>query len=476
VPFWVIAGVALLVTSLGMRRATINRHIRGRLLLSTILFAVFTLTAIALNYLTIADDTRRLIGDLNPLVMAFAIVNLVVSLALNPWRADRLPDRFPAIVQDTLLILLFGTVATLILRDRILATTAVGAVVLGFALQDTLGNLFAGLAIQVERPFRVGDWVMIGGVEGSVREITWRATRMVTKAGNVLVVPNSALAKDTITNYSGPTRHMRVQVDVGASYEVPPNVVKSVIVDALKNASELSGDRPAEVRVADFGASAIIYRVWFWVDDFDPDDRAQDQVRTLIYYAFKRNNITIPYPIQVEMSAEEGSVVAVRSVVSADSLASVSLFSPLSPEERTALLAVAKPVRYATGEAIVRQGQAGKSLFVVVRGEAAVTLAGTSGEVARLRAGDVFGEMSLLTGEARTATVTAATDCDLVEIDAEGFRTVALANPPVLEHVTSVAAERREGLDRHRESHAASPSAVEIRQSLLARVRHFLRL
>ena len=98
--------------------------------------------------------------------MAFAVVNLVVALTLNPWRADRLPDRFPAIVQDTLLILLFGTVATLILRDRILATTAVGAVVLGFALQDTLGNLFAGLAIQVERPFRVGDWVMVGGLKG----------------------------------------------------------------------------------------------------------------------------------------------------------------------------------------------------------------------------------------------------------------------------------------------------------------------
>ncbi len=238
-------------------------------------------------------------------------------------------------------------------------------------------------------------------MEGGIREITWRATKMVTKAGNVVVVPNSTMAKDTITNYSVPTRHMRLQVEVGASYEVPPNVVKSVIVDALRNASELSSDKPAEVRIADFGASAITYRVWFWVDDFDPDDRAQDQVRSYIYYAFKRNNITIPYPIQVEMSAEEGSVVPVRSaVVAPTTLASARLFSSLSPEERAALLAVAKPVQYAAGEAIVRQGQAGRSLFVVVRGESSVTLAGTSGEVARLRSGDVFGEMSLLTGEA----------------------------------------------------------------------------
>ena len=105
-----------------------------------------------------------------------------------------------------------------------------------------------------------------------------------------------------------------------------------------------------------------------------------------------------------------------------------------------------------------------------------MTLAGTEGEVARLRSGDVFGEMSLLTGEARTATVTAATDCDLLEIDAEGFRTVVMANPSVLEHVTTVAAARREELARHRESNAAAPSPAETRHSLLNRVRQFLRL
>ena len=472
----VIVGFFLLLTSLGLRRATINRHIRGRLLLSAVLFGVFTLVSIALNAYTLPDDTRLLFIDLNPLVMVFAIINLVLALVLNPLRADRLPDRFPAIVQDTLLILLFGLVATLILRDRILATTAVGAVVIGFALQDTLGNLFAGLAIQIDRPYRVGDWVTIGELEGSVSEITWRATKLVTKAGNFVVVPNSVMAKDPITNYSVPTRQMRLQVEVGTSYDVPPNVVKSVITEALKNASELSKTRPAEVRIADFGASAMVYRVWFWVDDYDPDDRAQDQVRSYIYYALKRNNITIPYPIQVEMDAEEGGVVPVRTTVDADTLASAAFFSPLAAEERAALLAVARPVQYASGEAIVRQGQDAKSLFVVVRGEASVTLAGTSGEVARLRKGDVFGEMSLLTGEARTATVTAATDCDLIEIDAEGFRSVVMANPSVLDHVASVTASRREGLDRHRESHATIASATETRQTLLKRVRQFLRL
>ena len=177
------------------------------------------------------------------LLAAFAVVNLVVALTINPWRIDRIPERFPNIVQDTLVIALFALVAVLILRDRVMATTAVGAVVIGLALQDTLGNLFAGLAIQIEKPFRVGDWVTMGGQDGIVSEITWRATKMRTKSGNFVVVPNSTLAKDTIINYCQPTRSLRLQVDVGASYEVPPNVVKGVIREALQSAPELSHER-----------------------------------------------------------------------------------------------------------------------------------------------------------------------------------------------------------------------------------------
>jgi CRP-like cAMP-binding protein len=284
------------------------------------------------------------------------------------------------------------------------------------------------------------------------------------------------LARDTITNYCLPTRSLRLEVEVGASYDVAPNVVKSVIREALKSARDISHDRPPEVLLGAFGASAMTYRVRFWVGAFDPDDRVEDTVRSLIYYALKRNNITIPYPIQVEMSADEGGVAPVRVAAEANALAPVTLFSTLTDDERAGLVAIARRVVYAAGEAVVRQGDAGGSLFVVVGGEAAVTLASAGGEVARLGAGDVFGEMSLLTGEARTATVTAIRDCDLLEIDAEGFRRAVLANPSVLERITAVAATRREEMERHQEAHAMPAPAAEIRQSLLHRVRQFLRL
>ena len=471
----VTVGLALLLISLGIRRATINRHIRGRLLLSASLFGLYVLAAAGLEWLRIPEDVRQALQLLNPLVITFGVINLLVALFVNPWRADRVPERFPNIVQDTLVIALFALVATLVLRDRVFATTAVGAVVIGLALQDTLGNLFAGLAIQIEKPFRVGDWVTIGGQDGVVSEITWRATKMRTKAGNFLVVPNSVLAKDTITNYCEPSRALRLQVEVGASYDVPPNVVKGVIREALDQAPGIAHDRAPEALLAEFGNSAVIYRVRFWISDFEGDERAKDLVRSRIYYAFRRHNIVIPYPVQVEMSPEEGGVAPLRAKVAGNALDAVELFSGLTAEERAELMAIARPVLYAAGETIVSQGQAGRSLFVVVRGEASVTLAGARDEVARLHPGTVVGEMSLLTGEVRSASVTSVTDCDLLEIDADGFRKVILANPSVLERVTSVVSTRKGELDRHREAHVVETGDAG-GQSFLSRVRKFLRI
>jgi CRP-like cAMP-binding protein len=470
----VIAGLTLLLASLAIRGAAVNRYVRGRLLLSATVLAVYTVAAGGLGWLDLPAESRETIQALNPLLLTFALITLVVALAINPWRVDRLPDRFPRIVQDTIVIALFAVAASWMLRDRALATTAVGAVIVGLALQDTLGNLVAGLAVQIEKPFRVGDWVTLGGQDGVVSEITWRATKVRTKANNFVIVPNSVLARDTITNYSEPTRSIRLQVEVGASYDAPPNVVKGVIRDALDQAPGLAADRAPEVLLLDFGASAIVYRVYFWVTDFEWDEHLQDAVRTRIYYAFRRHGITIPYPIEVGMSSQEAGLAPTPKTTQTTLFDGVGLFATLTASERGALLDVARSVMYAAGERIVVQGQPGRSLFVMVQGRAAVTLAGTVGEVAQLGPGDVFGEMSLLTGEVRSATVTAVTDCDLLEIDAASFKRVILANPTVVERITTIVATRREELDRRRQTHATPVERHDARQSLLTRVRQFL--
>lgn len=464
----------LLLATLALRGASGNRHVRGRLLASSAAFAVYVAVAAALVYAPLSPEITRRLRELQPLLAAFGLLNAIVAVAINPWRASRLPDRFPTIVQDTIVIMLFAVAATFLLQERIFATTAVGAVVIGFALQDTLGNLFAGLAIQVEKPFRVGHWVNLAGKDGIVAEITWRATKIRTKAGNFLIVPNNVLARDTITNYSEPTLDTRIEVLVGAAYDTPPNQVKAVILRALADEPLLVRGRESEVLIADFGASAVMYRIRAWTSDFAADERVADRIRSTVYYAFGRHGISIPYPVQVQLDRQDVVAPASDPAQVAGALARVEIFQPLTDEQRAELARVARPGLYAAGELVVREGDAGASMFIVVRGEVVVTLTSAAGEVARLGPGAFFGEMSLLTGEPRTANVAARSDCDLVEITVDDMRRLVFADPSIVERVGMAVATRREALERHRAT-GAGP-APEPPQSFVARAWRFFRL
>jgi small-conductance mechanosensitive channel/CRP-like cAMP-binding protein len=466
-----IAGIVLLLIALVARSATINRYVRSRLLISALLFGAFAVAAALVASGRLPPAVAVQIQTTSPLLLAFALANAVVVLVINPWRIDRIPERFPNIVQDTIVIALFAVAAMLFLPDKVVATTAVGAVVIGFALQDTLGNLFAGLAIQIEKPFRVGHWVTIGGKDGLVSEITWRATKIRTKAGNFVVVPNSVLSRDTITNYSEPTRETRLEVEVGAGYDVPPNEVKSVIVQALGGEPLIMAEHPPEVLLVSFADSWMTYRVRIWTTDFAADERIRDHVRSRIYYAFHRHGISFPYPVQLRM---ESKPQIAPETDEASALDGVEMLASLTAPQRGQLAAMSRRLLYGAGETIAREGEAGTSMFVLRRGEAMVTVAGAEGEVARLHGGAFFGEMSLLTGDRRSATVTAVTDCELLEIGVEAFRRVVLSDAASVDRVASAVSSRREELERHRATRAATAVETETPQTFLERVRRFL--
>jgi CRP-like cAMP-binding protein len=281
------------------------------------------------------------------------------------------------------------------------------------------------------------------------------------------------VAKETITNYSEPTHDTRLEVDVGASYDTPPNEVKAVIARALRAEPLLVATREPEILIADFAASSITYRVRVWTADFAADMRVRDRVRSHIYYAFRRHGINIPYPIQVQI---DQSSAADDDQAHAQLLDGVEIFASLTDEQRVQLAMASRPLLFAAGQVIVREDEAGTTMFVLKRGEASVTLAQTEGELARLREGAFFGEMSLLTGDPRSATVTAVTDCELIEIGADAFRSLVLADAALVDHVTAAVANRRIELEQHRTSRSVDQAPMEPPQTLIARVRRFLRL
>lgn len=476
-PWHLVVGVVALAAALTISSLTVNRMVKRKLRLSVFLLGAYVLLNIVLavvqaETLHLADLDVRAIEKV---ALAAALINLLVITFINPLRADRVPDRFPTIVQDFLVIGLVVLAATLI-SDRLIATSAVSAVVVGFALQDTLGNAFAGLALQSEKPFHVGHWIRVGEFEGRVAEVTWRATKLRTKTGNFVVLPNNLVSKEAITNYSEPATPTRIQIEVGASYLVPPNRVKTVMAEALANCPRALAAPAPDVLLVSFDNSAITYRARFWIEDYERDDAARDQVRTAIYYAFQRHGIEIPWPIQVEYSkAWLEPDEAARQGERERLLAGIDLFATLNDEHRRELAAATTTRVFGDGDAIVRQGAPGHSMFAICSGRASVTLEPEKRQVAMIESGGYFGEMSLLTGDPRTATVTAVGDTTVLEIDAGVFRTFGATHPSEIEKIGLAAVARRSELEQVRAT-GQDAAITDAPASLVARMRKFLRL
>ena len=474
-------GVAALAATFIVWSIALNPLVKRKLKLSLFLLLGYVLVNVVFTMRpelggAAITDAASPIRPFERLALTAAVINLLVIGLINPLRSDRVRDRFPAIVQDAIVIGAVLIVATFVFKEQLLTTSAVGAVVVGFALQDTLGNAFAGLSIQSERPFKVGHWIRVGDFEGRVAEITWRATRLRTKSGNFIIVPNNIIGKEAITNYSEPAVPTRLELEVGVSYTASPAAVKQALHEAMTRSRYVLTSPAPEALLVGFDASSMNYRARFWVDDFERDEQARDDVRVAIHYVFARRGIEIPYPIQVEYSRDwpvpdEATLAADRRRV----LEGVDLFAALSDEQRGEIADATVAKTYGDGEAIVRQGEPGESMYVLCSGAVAVVLEPDRKEVAIIRPGGYFGEMSLLTGEPRTATVVARGEAVVLELTVDVFRRLATDSPHAIEQVGVQAITRRAELDRARSS-ARDSAVAEVPASFLARMKRFLRL
>jgi small-conductance mechanosensitive channel/CRP-like cAMP-binding protein len=469
-----LADALLLAIVLGLQSTTRNRFVQRRLRFCVVLLLVSIGLHAALQVPSLQQTLQDFVR-LPDLLLAAALINTLISTILNPLGEDRVSDRFPHIVQDALFVVFFFGTATLIFRENWTAS-AVSAVVVGFAAQDTLGNAFAGLGIQIEKPFRVGHWVKVGEFEGKVEQVTWRATKIHTRDGTYVIVPNNTISKESITNYSEPIVPVRIHVDVGATYLKTPNEVKAALQEALAQSSLVLTSPAPRIMLHEFANSSINYRVHFWVSDYEKEPAARDEVRTAIYYSFRRRDIDIPWPIQVEYQGNAMPSVAMPPDAISAALRAVELFAALNEEEIAELAEGSRETLYAAGEVVVRQSEPGTSMFVLHRGEVRVTLDPGGQEVARISAGGFFGEMSLLTGDPRTATVSTTQDTLLIEIPAESFRRVALDHPAVLDAISTAVIARRAGLDKTRAATLGDSALRDQSSTLLSRVRRFLRL
>jgi small-conductance mechanosensitive channel/CRP-like cAMP-binding protein len=361
--------------------------------------------------------------------------------------------------------------------------SAVGTVIVGLALQETLANLIAGVSLLSERTYAIGDWVWLGDEEGEVVGISRRSTRLLTRNGDVLVLPNRTVAMGKIRNQSLPTPVHADTVQVVAPFDVPPNRVRLVLRQALREVPAVLADPPPRLRLKRWLEHGLEYEVKLWTKEIAalPDVRSDTLIQA--WYHLRRAGIETPVPARelrrgapiARGAPPDAAAAAVRA-----RLAAVPFFASMPEDLLEALSRGAKVLAYGAGEHVVKQGDAGDACYVVEEGTVAVDVTEGAGsrQVAVLEPGDLFGEMSLLTGEPRTASVRALEDATLVRLGADSLRDALSKAPELANRLAEAASMRREGLAQARASlDAAGRARVDAEKRRLgALIRRFFRL
>ena len=409
------------------------------------------------------------------------------DLLLSGSKKAQVPLLLRDIVRWLLAVLVFFIILKVNLGVNLgplFATSAALTFILGIAMQDVLGNLFAGIALNLERPFALGDWVMINAQEGQVENMTWRATRLKTFTDDYVIIPNSSIAKNEIINYSHPTPIHAREIMVGAPQDCPPNQVKAVLLEAVKDARSVLKDPPPRAWLKEYDDYTINYTLKFWIDDFADIYDLEDDVMSRVWYHFKRNNIGLPYPINdvrmTQISGKEQDQQREKAERQAALLLKqVPLFTAIPEKDLKTLSSRLKSRTFAAGEYLVQQGDEGGSFYIIKQGKVEVLVADHEGRptrVAELETGKFFGEMSLLTGEKRSASIRAIGDVEVLAVEKKDISPILTANPRIAETLSKMIEQRqKENLERIAKSRAISEEErrAASSDSILKKIRNF---
>src|SRR6201988_281041 len=449
-----------------------------------------------------ADDVKvalegRMIGNLSPdqviatvYLLLYGILGYLFVKALNYLVFD-LAFRFrqgfdaPALVRNIFSIVAFTILLFIVFTvlfpkanpGAVFTTSAIFGVILGLALQDTLGNFFAGISLQADRPFQVGDVITVGSLRhtGVFEEISWRAIKIRTFQNHVVLIANSTAAKEPIEVCPRENQNARL-VFFNTLYTDSPAKTIHVVREAVREADNVSPKVTPIVRIRNLGDNGVDYEVKYWLEDYAKYNDTDALVRQRIWYAFRRAGINFAFPTRtIIMEQKEDGVRETDGGAIVERLAAVDIFAPLSVDETGMLAQAAVRHVFAPGETVIRAGEAGSSMFVVHNGRVRVQVNdnGRPRTVATLNEGDFFGEMALFTGEPRTANVVAIEETEVLEIGHAAMKLVFDTNPDLVESLSFIMAERRQGLASRTDSSLDSEAES---QGILSAIKRFFGL
>ncbi len=467
IPATALAFIALALIVLRLRREQ-----RAHVLRLTAFFALSILAAFvdgiseALGYTRVAAYAQEIAIVIAGISIIIISGSIIFRIILPTFRL--MP---PRILQDVVIaisLIIFGLVrlgTKGIDPASIFTTSALITAVIALSLQDTLGNILGGLALQLDRSVQVGDWVHIDDVEGQVVEIGWRQTSIETNNWETIVVPNSVLVKHrflVLGRRTGQPLQHRRWIPFYVDSVHAPDVVIEAVQSSLRymDLPAVSKTPPPQCFLLQLAESPARYAVSYWLTDLTQMNPTDSSIRVQAFLALKRTGIPIAVPGRNVFLTEDTSErremrqeqeLAQRMMA----LRAVDLFRGFTADELQQLADHLKPAPYVAGDFLVRQGTQGSRLYIIVEGRADVLVESMQSErakVAELGPGDFFGEMALMTDEVRSASVIARTNMLAYRLDKESFRDLLASRTDVAEQISTLLASRRAELDAVREN------------------------
>ena len=399
-----------------------------------------------------------------------ALLSLVTAVLFaeaeeNTWRA-----RVPKLLIDLsrLFLVLLGTAIVLAAVWKadlagLAAALGVSSIVLGLALQDTLGSIMSGIALLVERPFTVGDWLRIGDLVGQVIDINWRSVRLQTLEREMVIIPHQVIGGEIIRNYSRPIRLHAERVRIGFSYDDPPNLAKQVLKTTAIATQGILTDPEPQIFTISYDDCAITYEVKFFIEDYKDLENIRDRFMTRLWYAAQRKKLTIPFPIRTLYHFDGPTSKPDSTSKKFADLQSSPVFAPLARDQDDFdnLSPGIVLQHFGVGEKVVRQGYPGSALYIIIAGQAVIAVTDDSGkehQVVTLTRGDFFGEMALFSGEPSAVSVTTIDDLEVMVIYSDVVNKMIERQPSLAREIGQIIEARRKAIQAVKQADAGSSS------------------
>lgn len=398
------------------------------------------------------------------------VFNVLVfeNAAKESWRS-RAPKLFQDLIRLLLVVIGAAIVLSVVWRQDLgglIAALGVGSIVLGLALQETLGNLMSGIALFFERPFSVGDWISVGGKSGQVVQITWRSVHLRTAERNLLVLPNSALGRETITNYSQPTDQQMLRLSFSFGLDAPPNRVKQVLLSVAHEIAFISKDPEPRAVACEVLEDRIRYEARVSIEHGRYMPEVTDRFTSAVWYAARRAGLPLPLPHAVEMQVRDVAQDPLHEQQRMESLLRKAEGLRVLPDEAIQRLASdAHLVLFGAGEHLIVAGEVPRNVYVITSGEALGTYPNKSAEAGSIRYGanEVLGVTSLARAQVSDTQVVAVTDVEAVVIAGDVVARALQEHPALNNQVARIWQARADVLRR------SGQQAVELAAANAAR-------